>query len=104
MSPHTLDRGQAELLGDLGVLDSAGLLEGHAADELGEVRGRSNGGTAAKRLELDVGNCVVIWVNTDLELHDIATCRSANEAGADVAVVLGHAADIAGLVVVVEQC
>lgn len=34
-----LDWWQAELLGDLGVLDLAGLLEGHSLYTLGHVRG-----------------------------------------------------------------
>lgn len=66
---------QTELLGNLGVLDAAGGLESHATDELGQVAARGDGGAAAKGLEFDVRDGIGIFVNTDLEFHDIATCR-----------------------------
>ena len=53
-----LDRWQAEFLGNVCVLDLRGLVQRHPADELGEVRGRGNGASAAKGLELDVGDRV----------------------------------------------
>ena len=34
---HTLDGRKAQLLGDIGVLDLAGLIQGHTADHLGEI-------------------------------------------------------------------
>ena len=54
----TFHGGQAQLLSDLGILDLGGLVEGHAADEPGEVAGASDGAAAAESLELDVGDCV----------------------------------------------
>ena len=98
---HTLDRRQAKLLGNLSVLDTAGLLERHATDELGQVAAASNGGATAKGLELDVADLVGVFVNLDLELHDIATGGGADEASANVTVTLLHGADIAGVVVVI---
>ena len=100
---HTLHRRQAKLLGNLSVLNTAGLLERHATDELGQVAAASNGGATAKGLELDVRDGVVVGVNLDLQLHDIAAGRGADETGADVAVALAHAADIARVVVVVQD-
>lgn len=103
-SQLTLDRGQTELLCNLGVLDAASLLKGHALDELGQVTAAGDGGTTAESLELDLADGVVVGVDTDLKLHDIAASGSADETGTDVGVVLLHAANVSGLVVVVEQC
>ena len=100
---RTLDRRQAKLLGNLSVLDTAGLLERHATDELGQVAAASNGRATAKGLELDVRDGVVVGIDLDLKLHDIAAGRGADETGADVAVALAHAADIARVVVVVQD-
>lgn len=74
----TLDRGQAKLVGDLGVLDLGGLVERHAPDELGEVAGAGDGAAAAEGLELDVGDCLVVGVDPDLQLHDVAARRGAD--------------------------
>jgi hypothetical protein len=100
----TLDRRQTQLLCNLGVLNTTGLLEGHALDELGQVTAAGDGGTATESLELDLADGVVVGVNADLKLHDIAASRGADETGTDVGVVLLHATDVSGLAVVVEQC
>jgi hypothetical protein len=76
---HTLDRRQAKLLGNLSVLNTAGLLERHATDELGQVAAASNGRATAKGLELDVRDGVVVGVDLDLQLHDIAAGRPYQE-------------------------
>lgn len=99
----TLDWRQTKLLGDLGVLDAAGLLEGHATDKLGQVAAAGDGGSAAEGLELDVGDGVVIGVDLDLQLHHIAASRGADKTSADVVLALAHATDIARVVVVVEN-
>lgn len=98
-----LDRGQTQLLCDLGILNSTRLLERHSSHEFRQVTAGSDGGTAAESLELHVGNRVGAGVDADLEFHDIAAGWGAHEAGADVGVGLGHAADIAGVGVVVED-
>jgi len=100
----TLDRRQTQLLCNLGVLNATGLLEGHALDEFGQVTAAGDGGTAAESLELDLADGVVVGVNADLKLHDIAASGGADETGTDVGVVLLHATDVSGLAVVVEQC
>ena len=102
--PHTLDRRQAKLLSNLGVLDATGLLEGHTLDELGQIAAAGNGTAAAESLELDLADGVVVGVDADLKLHDIAASRGADKTGTDVGVALLHATDISGLAVVVEQC
>lgn len=100
----TLDRRQAKLLCDLCVLDPRGILEGHTANQLGQVTRTGDRATATEGLELDIANGVVVGVDTDLQLHDVAACGRANETGANVSVGLGHGADIARAAVVVEQC
>jgi hypothetical protein len=100
----TLDGRQTQLLCNLGVLNATGLLEGHALDELGQVTAAGDGGTAAESLELDLADGVVVGVDADLKLHDIAASGGADETGTDVGVVLLHATDVSGLAVVVEQC
>ena len=99
----TLDRGQAQLLGDLGVLDLAGIIEAHAAHQLGEVAAGGNGRAAAKGLELDIGDAVRLRVDTDLQLHDIAAGRGTDEASADIDVLLVHGANVTRSRVVVED-
>jgi hypothetical protein len=100
----TLDRRQTQLLCNLSVLNATSLLEGHALDELGQVTAAGDGGTAAESLELDLADGVVVGVDADLKLHDIAASGGADETGTDVGVVLLHATDVSGLAVVVEQC
>lgn len=100
---HTLDGRQAELLGNLSVLDLAGIIEAHAADKLGQVAARGDGRAAAKSLELDLGDLLCLRVDSDLQLHDIATSRSANEAGADVSIALVHGADISWPRIVIQH-
>jgi hypothetical protein len=98
-----LDRGKAELLGNLGVLDRAGILEGHATDTLGHVRGRSDGRATAKSLELDVDNLSGLLVDLDLELHDITTGGCADETGTDEGIGLVEGSDVAGTLIVVND-
>lgn len=100
---HTLDRRQAELLGNIGVLNLAGFLEGHAADQLGQVAGRGDGTTAAESLEDDVVDLAGVLVHADLKLHDIATGGGADKTGSNVLVGLLEGANIAGVVVVVQD-
>lgn len=100
---HTLDRRQAELLGNLSVLDLAGIVEAHAADKLGQVAAGGDGRAAAKSLELDLGDLLCLRVDSDLQLHDIATSRSTNKAGADVSVTLVHGADISRPRIVIQH-
>ena len=103
MDKRTLDRRQAKLLGNLGVLDAARLLQCHTTDKLGQIATASNGRAAAKGLELDVGDGVVVGVDLDLQLHHVAASRCADKTGADIVVALAHAANIARVVVVIQN-
>lgn len=100
---RTLDRRQTELLGNLGVLDPVRIIETHAPDELGQVAAGGDGRAASKSLEFDVGNLVGLGVDSDLQLHDIAARRSADESRPNIQILLVHGADIARLRVVVQD-
>jgi hypothetical protein len=100
---HTLDGRETQLLGNLGVLNLACIVKAHPPDQLGQIAAAGNGGSAAKGLELDVRDAVGLGVDTDLELHDIAASWCADEAGANIEVLLVHRADIAGAGVVVKD-
>lgn len=63
---RTFDRRQAQLLCDLGVLDRPRLVEMHPLDPLGHVRRRSDRGSTAKGLELDVGDDTCERISLDL--------------------------------------
>lgn len=100
----TLDRRQAELLRDLCVLDPCGILKCHTTYQLGQVTRAGDRAATTESLELDVADSVVVGVDTDLQLHDVAACGSANETGTDISVGLRHRANIARFAIVVEQC
>jgi hypothetical protein len=67
-----LDGREAELLGNLRVLNLLGVLEREALDALSHVRAARNGRATSESLELDIGDDTV-FVDTNLELHHVAT-------------------------------
>lgn len=72
-------------------------------DEGGQVAGGGNGGAAAERLELGLDNLVGDGVDADIELHDIAAGRGADQARADRGVLAVERANVTGTRVVVDQ-
>lgn len=78
-------------------LNLTGLLHGLPLDPGGRVGAAGDRGTAAKSLELGVNNLAV--VNLDLELHDIAAGRGADQAGADRQIALVQRTGVPGVVV-----
>lgn len=100
---HTLHRRQTQLLRHVGVLDFPSLIKRHATDQLGQVAARRDSAATAKCLEHDVVDLACILVHTDLQLHDIATGRGADEAGANVLVALLEGADVPRVVVVIQD-
>jgi hypothetical protein len=100
----TFDRRQAKLFRNLRILDPRRVLQGHTTDQFGQVARTSDGASAAKRLELDVADGVVVGVDANLQLHDIAACRSTNKSSADIGISLGHRTDIPRTVVMIKQC
>jgi hypothetical protein len=73
---HLHGRQAAEFVRDLLLRDGDGLLQGHPLGELRHDRRRRDGRAAAERLELDVGDAVV--VDLDRDLHDVTTHRVAD--------------------------
>jgi hypothetical protein len=100
----TFDRWQAKLLCNLRVLDPRGILQSHTADQLGQIARTGDGASTTERLELDVADGVVVGVDANLQLHDVAACRSADKSSADIIIGLGHGTDISWAVVMIKQC
>jgi hypothetical protein len=67
-----------------------------------DKRGRSDRRAAAEGLELGVLDQAV-RANLDLQLHDIAAGRRADQTGADVLGILVERPDVAGVLVVIDQ-
>jgi len=84
------------------VLNLASVFERHAADELGNVGARSNGGSAAKGLEFNVVDNAIV-INSDLQLHNITARGGTNETSADIVIVLVHGANVPRVVVVIKD-
>jgi len=103
MDELTLDGWQAKLLRDLGVLDAAGLLKGHATDKLGKVAAAGNGRAASESFELDVGDGVVVGVDLNLQLHHVTASWGADQTSADIVIAFSHASNIARVVVVIKD-
>src|SRR5450631_3416810 len=97
-----LDRREVELLDDLRVLDLGRLLERHAFDHLGRERARRDRRAATEGLELRIRDLAVD--DLDLQTHHVAARGRADQAGADIiGLVLGKRADVARVVVVIEN-
>lgn len=99
----TLHGRQTELLCHIGVLNLASLVEGHAAHKLGQIAGGGDGTATAEGLEDDIVDAAGVLVHADLQLHDIAAGGGADKSGTDILVALLHGANIAGVVVVVQD-
>lgn len=99
----TFHRRKTQFLRNLRVLDPSGLLQRHPSDQLGQIARAGDSATASEGLELDIRDRVIIWVDPDLQLHDVAARRCAHQAGADVCVPLVHTPDITRPLVVVDD-
>lgn len=98
-----LDGGEAELFGNLGVLNRTSILKSHTTDTFGHIARRSNGRATSKSLELDVDNLARCLVDLDLKLHDITAGGCADETSADKGIGLVERSDVAGTLVVVNN-
>src|SRR5579859_6714314 len=98
-----LYRREREFLHDLGVLDREGFVDRLAFDPLGRQRGRGDGRAAAEGLELGVFDDVGFAIDLDLQLHDVAAFGRSDQAGAYVGAGFVHRADIARVVVVIDD-
>lgn len=65
------------------ILDGDCFIYMSTLDPFSGDRARRNGATAPKRLEARVHN-VALFIYLDLQLHNISTCRSANDASTNV--------------------
>lgn len=101
--PLTLNRRQAQLLGNVRVLDAPRLVQRHPLDKLRQVARARNRGPAPERLEAHVRDGLRLGVHADLELHHVTARRRADEAGAHVAVGLVEGARVARPLVVVDD-
>src|SRR5581483_5845984 len=97
-----LDRRQRQLLDDVRVLDRHHLVDGLALHELGHVARAGDRASAAEGLELGVFDDALV-ADLELQLHDVAALRRADDAGADVRIVLRERADVPRVRIVVED-
>src|ERR1700681_438292 len=79
-----LDRRQAQLVDDVGVLDGEGLVDGLALEPLGRQARARYRRTAPERLELRVIDDTGVGIDLDLQLHHIAAFRRADQTRGDV--------------------
>jgi hypothetical protein len=74
---NTFYGGKTKFLCNIGVLDSAGLIERQPLDPFGHVGRRGDCRATSKSLEFDVTNPSIL-INPDLKLHDVPTSRCPN--------------------------
>lgn len=79
-------------------------LTAHSLHQFCQVARAGDGAAAPKRLESGLHDLARGLVDAYLQLHDVAACRSANEARADRRVRPVERAGVAWPGVVVEQC
>lgn len=97
-----LDRRQGQLLGDVRVLQLAGLVDRFALHPLGGQRAGRDRRAAAERLEFGVDDLAVV-VHLDLQLHDVAAGGRTDQPGAHRHVLLVQRADVARILVVLQH-
>lgn len=97
-----LDRRQRQLLRNIRILQLARLINSLALDPFGGQAARCNRRATAKGLEFGIDN-LPIGVHLDLQLHHITASRSAHQASAHSHVLLVQGADIARILVVVDD-
>src|SRR6185436_10202117 len=97
-----LHRRQRQLLRDVRVLDLGRLVERLALDPFGDQRARRDRRAAAVGLEARVLDAAV-GADLDLQLHHVAARGGADHAGADRVVALVERADVARVLVVIDD-
>src|SRR5450830_966479 len=101
---RTMDfyRWQGQLFGNVGVLDGQGLVQRATAHPFRDQRARRDGRATAVGLELGVFDHA-LCVDADLQSHHVATGGCTHHAGADVVVAGLEGANVAGVLVVVND-
>ncbi len=95
-------RRQFQFIGDIGVLDRLRFVQRFALHPLGNQGAGSDSGTAAVGLEARVFNDTFI-VDFNLQLHHVAAGRRADHAAADVLVAVVKRADVARILVMIDN-
>ena len=98
-----LHRRQAQLIDDVGVLDLERFVHGLAAQPFRRQRRTGDGAAAAEGLELGVFDHAGFRVHLHLQLHHVAAFGRAHHAGADVGIALVERADVAGIIVMIQN-
>src|SRR5262249_39110296 len=97
-----LDRGQVQLLHDHAVLDLLRLVDRLALEPFGRERRRRDGRAASERLELGVLDASIV-ADLDLQAHDVAARRRADESSAYAIVTLVERPDVARVLVMFDD-
>src|SRR6266849_6864431 len=95
------DRRKREFADDVRVFDGQRLFHGLALNPFSGQRRAGNRGAAAKSLETSFLDDLRFRIDAHLQLHDVATFRSADESSPDVGVFFRKTSDVAGIVVVI---
>ena len=98
-----LDRRKRKLAHDVRVLDGERFFDRLALDPLGGERRAGDRRAAAEGLELGFFDDLRVGIDLHLQLHHVAALRRADETGADVGIFLRQAADVARIVVVIDD-
>lgn len=93
---------QGQFFGNVSILEFASLVDGLAFHPFGGQRAGRNCRSAAECLELSVDNFSVL-VDLDLQFHDVAAGWCAHQARADRHVLLIQRADVARVLVVLQN-
>src|SRR5579875_234692 len=98
-----LDGRQIQLLHDDRIPDRHRLVDMLAFDQFGYVAGTGDRAAASEGLEARVFDYPAFRIDAKLQLHHVAAFRRAHDSGADVGVVLVETADIARIVVMIDN-
>ena len=98
-----LHRRKAQFLHDIRVLDLQGFRDRLALNPLCGQAGAGDGAAATEGLELRVLDNFGLGIDLDLQLHDVTALRGTDQAGPDVRVLLRKSADVARIVVMIDN-
>src|SRR5690606_27119302 len=98
-----LDGRQRQFFSDLAVLEGSRLVQGLALDPLGHQGAGGNGRAATVGLEPGILDHAVLRDHLDMQLHHVTAGRCTDHAGTNGFVALVKGADIAGILVVVND-
>src|SRR5579862_8674515 len=97
-----LDRRKREFANDVGVLDVERFFNRLALHPFRGERRAGDRRAATEGFELGLFDHVGLGIDLHLQLHHVAAFGRADKTGPDVGIFLRHAADVAGVVVVID--